>query len=404
LGVLKQVRRRRIAAVAVVTVLSVPAGATAAPASPLQEDASEDNHEAGTEHAVIEIDVDVAEASPSEIAGAASDVLANVTAQLEQLRTAEAAVTSAINVLADKSAAVSDTELRVEELTVLMDEVVVEAFVTPPQMGALEVLDAESAEDATVTQMMLDMQADEHADVLAEHEEARRLLEEQMEEQEAAAANAEAARADAEAALADLEAAVDQQTQFILAVHERLDDPAAAANPTLQAQSEALAAQLREIEEAEAAAEAQAALQEARRRASADIGWIVCPVESNYNFVDTWGAARGGGRTHKGTDIMAPRGTPTLAPVSGEVVHRSTSLGGLSWYVYGANGDEYYGTHLDGYENQGAGYVEAGTVIGYVGTTGNAPEGSPHLHFEQHPGGGSPINPYPLLDASCPGH
>ena len=98
--------------------------------------------------------------------------------------------------------------------------------------------------------------------------------------------------------------------------------------------------------------------------------------------------------------MMADYGTPTVAPVSGTVEHRGSSLGGLSWYLYGDNGDMYYGTHLSGYENEGAGWVEAGTVIGYVGDSGNA-AGTPHLHFEYHPGGGSPANSYPLVAAAC---
>ena len=128
-------------------------------------------------------------------------------------------------------------------------------------------------------------------------------------------------------------------------------------------------------------------------------GGIVCPVAGPVDFVDSWGAPRSGGRTHKGTDMMASSGIPTVAPVSGTVEHRSSSLGGLSWYVHGDDGTTYYGTHLSGYENQGAGWVEAGTVIGYVGQSGNA--GSPHLHFEIQPGGGESINPYPTVAAAC---
>jgi murein DD-endopeptidase MepM/ murein hydrolase activator NlpD len=123
-------------------------------------------------------------------------------------------------------------------------------------------------------------------------------------------------------------------------------------------------------------------------------------VQGPVAFTDTWGAPRSGGRAHKGVDMMAPRGTPTVAPVSGTVRHDGNSIGGLSWHVNGDNGDYYYGTHLDSYANVGTGHVEAGTVIGYVGDSGNA-RGTPHLHFEIHPGGGAAVNPYPYVAEAC---
>jgi murein DD-endopeptidase MepM/ murein hydrolase activator NlpD len=134
--------------------------------------------------------------------------------------------------------------------------------------------------------------------------------------------------------------------------------------------------------------------------ATARGGSIVCPVQGPVAFSDTWGAPRSGGRAHKGVDMLAPRGTPTVAPASGTVSHSGNSIGGLSWHLNGDNGDYYYGTHLDSYANVGAGHVEAGTVIGYVGDTGNA-RGTPHLHFEIHPGGGAAVNPYPYVAAAC---
>ncbi|HLT15696.1 MAG TPA: peptidoglycan DD-metalloendopeptidase family protein [Acidimicrobiales bacterium] len=130
-------------------------------------------------------------------------------------------------------------------------------------------------------------------------------------------------------------------------------------------------------------------------------GGIICPVQGPVAFSDTWGAPRSGGRSHKGVDMLAPIGTPTVAPVSGYVTHRGNTLGGLSWHLQGDDGTYYYGTHLSAYANVGAGHVEAGTVIGYVGDTGNA-RGTPHLHFEMHPGGrGRAINPYPYVRAAC---
>jgi murein DD-endopeptidase MepM/ murein hydrolase activator NlpD len=134
---------------------------------------------------------------------------------------------------------------------------------------------------------------------------------------------------------------------------------------------------------------------------SVPVGGMVCPVLGPVAFSDTWGAPRSGGRSHKGVDMMSPTGTPTVAPVDGTVVHRDSGLGGMSWGVTGENGDYYYGAHLSAYENVGIGIVTAGTIIGYVGQTGNARYTAPHLHFEIHPAGGAAINPYPYVSESC---
>lgn len=81
----------------------------------------------------------------------------------------------------------------------------------------------------------------------------------------------------------------------------------------------------------------------------------------------------------------------------GTVEHRSNSIGGPSFHLWGDDGAYYYGTHLDAY-----GGVDAGTVV----DTGNARGTSPHLHFEIHPGrdrgeASTPVNPTPAVAAAC---
>ena len=123
---------------------------------------------------------------------------------------------------------------------------------------------------------------------------------------------------------------------------------------------------------------------------------------------DSYTAGRGGGRTHDALDIMAPRGTPVIAADAGTILRlRQNEAGGIT--IYQLDPDErfiYYYAHLDSYET---GIVEGmkihqGDVLGFVGTTGNAPKNTPHLHFQvmlyRGKGqywGGEPINPHPYL-------
>lgn len=125
--------------------------------------------------------------------------------------------------------------------------------------------------------------------------------------------------------------------------------------------------------------------------------WI-CPVQGPRSFSNDWGQPRSGGRSHQGNDILSPRGTPVVASVAGSVKHHNSSLGGLSYYLKGSDGHTYFGTHLQGFA--AGGQVAAGTVIGYVGDSGNA-RGTPHLHFEIHPNGGGAVNPYSTLSRYC---
>lgn len=132
-------------------------------------------------------------------------------------------------------------------------------------------------------------------------------------------------------------------------------------------------------------------------------GGGVCPVAGAVSFTDSWGAARSGGRSHKGVDMIAARGVPIVAIFSGRVKRTSnSSLGGKSVYFVSDAGDMYYYAHLDDFGDISAGQsVDAGYVLGYNGSTGNAPDYLPHLHFEYHPGGGSAVNPYSLVRGLC---
>jgi murein DD-endopeptidase MepM/ murein hydrolase activator NlpD len=128
-----------------------------------------------------------------------------------------------------------------------------------------------------------------------------------------------------------------------------------------------------------------------------------CPVAGAVSFSDSYGEPRSGGRAHRGVDMIAARGTPIVAIYSGTISRFSnSSLGGLSIYFVADNGDMFYYAHLDSFADVSAGqHVEQGRVMGYNGSTGNAPDWLPHLHFEWHPGGGSAVNPYQLVRSLC---
>lgn len=136
---------------------------------------------------------------------------------------------------------------------------------------------------------------------------------------------------------------------------------------------------------------------------------LIIPVEGvdPSRVRDSYTAARGG-RTHDAVDIMAAKGTPVIAADAGTILRlRQNEAGGIT--IYQLDPDErfvYYYAHLDRYEK---GLVEGmtirqGDVLGFVGTTGNAPKDTPHLHFQVmiYRGrgqywGGDPINPHPYM-------
>jgi murein DD-endopeptidase MepM/ murein hydrolase activator NlpD len=118
---------------------------------------------------------------------------------------------------------------------------------------------------------------------------------------------------------------------------------------------------------------------------------------------DTWHGARSGGRQHEGIDIFARRGTEVQAATEGIVLRVGNNpLGGRVVWVLGPGAQRHYYAHLDRYAEVSAGmHIDAGTVLGYVGTTGNAAGTPPHLHYGIYQAGGA-INPYPVLRKGAP--
>jgi len=125
-------------------------------------------------------------------------------------------------------------------------------------------------------------------------------------------------------------------------------------------------------------------------------------------LVDSFDATRDANRKHEAIDIMAPRNTPILAVEDGTIARLfSSKLGGTTIYQFDpAIRYVYYYAHLERYADglREGDRVRRGEVLGYVGTSGNAPQNAPHLHFavfllteKKQWWHGTPIDPYDVL-------
>ena len=113
------------------------------------------------------------------------------------------------------------------------------------------------------------------------------------------------------------------------------------------------------------------------------------PVAGRASYSHDWWYPRfgPGWRLHQGTDVFGERGTPLRSPTTGMVRFGDGGLGGISTYITQADGTYFYLAHLEGRPPGLANgqTVNTGDIVGYLGSTGNAAGGSPHLHFEVHP-------------------
>ena len=123
---------------------------------------------------------------------------------------------------------------------------------------------------------------------------------------------------------------------------------------------------------------------------------------------DTFNEMRGASRRHEAIDVLAPRNTPVLAVEDGKIAKLFLSeAGGITLYQFDPSESyAYYYAHLERYADglKEGDTVKRGQVIGYVGTTGNAPRDTPHLHFaifklsdDKRWWQGTPIDPYSVL-------
>lgn len=126
------------------------------------------------------------------------------------------------------------------------------------------------------------------------------------------------------------------------------------------------------------------------------------PVAGPTSWVDDWLYPRytPSFHLHKGLDMFATSGTPVRAPFDGVLKLSDGAVGGLAAYVTMSDGTYVYMAHLSGYApGKATGQdVRQGEVVGFVGDTGNARGGSPHVHLQLHPRGGDPAPPKPTVD------
>jgi murein DD-endopeptidase MepM/ murein hydrolase activator NlpD len=128
---------------------------------------------------------------------------------------------------------------------------------------------------------------------------------------------------------------------------------------------------------------------------------FVFPVGGKTTIGGPFGSFRSQG-AHQGNDLFADFGTPVVAVADGVIANvGSLPISGNRLWVYADGGDQFFYAHLASFAPAAVNdrHVEAGTILGYTGNTGDAEPTPPHLHFEIHPDGGKAVDPHPFLVA-----
>src|SRR3954452_15808443 len=126
------------------------------------------------------------------------------------------------------------------------------------------------------------------------------------------------------------------------------------------------------------------------------------PVAAKTTIGGPFGSFRADTGAHQGNDLFADFGTPVVAVADGTIENvGSLAISGNRLWVYADGGDQFFYAHLASFAPAAVDkrHVDAGTVLGYIGNTGDAEPTPPHLHFEIHPNGGKAVDPNRFLVA-----
>jgi murein DD-endopeptidase MepM/ murein hydrolase activator NlpD len=124
------------------------------------------------------------------------------------------------------------------------------------------------------------------------------------------------------------------------------------------------------------------------------------PVAGKTTIGGPFGSFRADTGAHQGNDLFADFGTPVVAVADGQLANvGSLPISGNRLWVYADSGDQFFYAHLSAFSPAAVDdrHVEKGTILGYVGNTGDAEPTPPHLHFEIHPNGEDAVDPRPFL-------